>query len=186
MKDKKNIILLIVAIVFVILAIYYVYDVYKTNKEPKTIYSNNNVTQKTNYNNFKVYDKENKEVVLENYKDKPVVILFWQTSNSKSVELLKNINSKYEQYKDKIIFLPISMTDGKTESVGSVENFLAASEISIPVYYDLDKDAASIYTITEAPTFVFIKKDNTVLNKKEGTISEDALLASLDILAENY
>ncbi len=186
MKDKKNIILLIVAIIFLVLAIYYVYDVYKTNKEPKTLYSNNNTTQKTNYNNFKVYDKENKLIELEEYKDKPIVILFWQANNTKSVELLKSINSKYEEYKDKIVFLPVSMTDGKTESIESVENFLSISEITIPMYYDLDKDAASIYNITEVPTFVFVKKDNTILNKKEGNISEDALLASLDILAENY
>lgn len=186
MKNKKNIILLVIAIIFLIIAIYYVYDVYKVKEEPKTLYSNNNVTQKTNYNNFKVYDKENKEVKLETYKDKPVVILFWQSNNVNSVELLKNINSKYEEYKDKVVFLPISMTDGRTESIESVENFLAASEITIPVYYDLDTDAASIYNIAEVPTFIFIKKDNTILNKKEGNISEDALHASLDILAENY
>lgn len=186
MKDKKNIILLIVAVIFLIVAVYYVYDVYKENGEPKTLYSNNNTNQKTNYNNFKVFDKSNNEVALETYKDKPVVVLFWQTNNAISVELLKNINTKYETYKDKIVFLPISMTDGRTESIESVENFLKTSEITIPVYYDLNTDAASMYNIKEVPTFIFIKKDNTVLNKKEGTISEDALLASLDILAENY
>lgn len=186
MKNKKNIILLVVAVIFLIVAIYYVYDVYKGNDEPKTLYSNNNINQQTNYNNFKVYDKENKEVTLETYKDKPVVVLFWQTNNAISVELLKNINSKYETYKEKIVFLPISMTDGRTETIETVENFLKASEITIPTYYDLDTDAASIYNITEVPTILFIKKDNTVLNKKDGTISEDALLASLDILADNY
>ena len=51
------------------------------------------------------------------------------------------------------------------------------------VYYDLDTNAASMYNVKEIPTFVFIKKDNTVLNKMEGVKSEDAILANLQILA---
>ena len=93
------------------------------------------------------------------------------------------LNSKYDEYKDKIIFLPISMSDGKVESIESVQEFLRVSEIPMEVYYDLDTNAASMYNVKEIPTFVFIKKDNTVLNKMEGVKSEDAILANLQILA---
>lgn len=185
MKSKGNIILLIIAILFLCVAIFYVYDAYNIKKEPVKIYSNNNITP-TIYNNFKVFDKDEKEINLEDNKDKPVLVLFWKTDNPESVELLKKINERYENYKDKIVFMPISMSDGKTESIETVENFLQFSEITIPMYYDLKTDAKSMYNVKEIPTIIFIKKDNTILNKKELTISDDALDASLDILAENY
>ncbi len=183
MKNIKNIVIVIVAIVFLAIAGYYVYDVYKENDESKTIYSKNNMEQATSYNNFTIYNKENNKVTLESYKDMPVAILFWKTDSAESVEMLKILNSKYDEYKDKIIFLPISMSDGKVESIESVQEFLRVSEIPMEVYYDLDTNAASMYNVKEIPTFVFIKKDNTVLNKMEGVKSEDAILANLQILA---
>lgn len=184
MKEKRNIILLVISIIFVLIAVYYVYDVYKdTTKESSEIINNTNIAE--NYNDFTIYDKEENEIKLSNFEGTPRLILFWKTSVNDSVEMLKIINSYYEEYKDKVTILVVSESDGVTESIKSVEKYLELKEISMPVYYDLNSDASLVYNITELPTMISIDENNNIINTKTGVISEDALEANLDLLLNN-
>ena len=106
------------------------------------------------------------------------MILFWNSENSDSVEMLRRVNAIADKYSEKVKILAIDTLseDSNNEVQG----------ITIPIYYDKDKSAQNKYNITELPSMVYINKDNEVYNSKIGLTSLDALEANFDIMAENY
>ena len=134
------------------------------------------------YKNFLVYDESGAEVSLDSFSGKPVFILFWQTSQEDSIEMLKTLNTVYEKYKDDVIFLSIADTASKAE----VQTIVQENAIQIPMYYEQDLAASLAYNITNYPTSIIKDKNNNVVNTKVGKMEEDTILANLDILAENF
>ena len=143
------------------------------------------VTEKTNtvdlnatYVDIAVDDSTGNKVKLSDYKGQAVMILFWNSENSDSVEMLRRVNAIADKYSEKVKILAIDTLseDSNNEVQG----------ITIPIYYDKDKSAQNKYNITELPSMVYINKDNEVYNSKIGLTSLDALEANFDIMAENY
>lgn len=134
------------------------------------------------YKNFLVYDESGAEVSLDSFSGKPVFILFWQTSQEDSIEMLKTLNTVYEKYKDDVIFLSVVDIASKAE----VQTIVQENVIQIPMYYDQDLAASLAYNITNYPTSIIKDKNNNVVNTKVGKMEEDTILANLDILAENF
>ena len=59
------------------------------------------------------------------------------------------------------------------------------NEISMEIYYDLDREYEKKYNVTSLPAMIYIYSDNTVMNAKSGVPSTDSLEANLDILSDN-
>lgn len=142
-----------------------------------------NLNPVAEYQNFKVYDlKTNQEVSLDDFSGKPVFILFWDVSNNDSIATLELLNNKYAEYKDKVTFLSVASAEQKTV----VENYISTKNIEIPIYIEENQIATKSYNITTYPSLVIKDKNNVIINVKEGKQEEDAILANLDILSENY
>lgn len=130
-----------------------------------------------NYTDFSVYTSDNKEVKLSEYKDKAVMLLFFNPNNPESMEVLDKVELLYSDYEDKIKFFMINTA----EKVGnSLKN-----EYTIEIYYDTYNEATQNYNITEVPSMIYINAQNEVFNAKSGFTTTDALEANLDILSEN-
>ena len=197
MKDKKNIIFLIFAIIFFISMLIFVFWVYfseETNLK-NNVASQNNLENEieieqieedknksktksidAEYVQFSVYDKDGNSVSLLDYKDSPVMIVFFNKNNKDSIEFINNIDEVYEKYKDVVNFILIDTENGMNQNY----------DVQIPIYYDKDKEAVDAYNITELPAMICINDQNEVFNAKVGIPSKDALEANLDILAKNY
>lgn len=134
------------------------------------------------YKNFLVSDANGTEVSLDSYAGKPVFILFWQANQPDSVEMLKTLNSVYENYKEDVIFLSVTDITTKTE----VEQILQENSIQMPMYYEELFSASSAYEVTNYPTSIIKDKNNNIVNTKVGKMEEDTILANLDILSENF
>lgn len=134
------------------------------------------------YKNFLVSDANGTEVSLDSYAGKPVFILFWQANQPDSVEMLKTLNSVYENYKEDVIFLSVTDITTKTE----VEQILQENSIQMPMYYEELSSASSAYEVTNYPTSIIKDKNNNIVNTKVGKMEEDTILANLDILSENF
>ena len=164
MKNKKGIIIACIFIViFVILCIgellYHkgtenslpeYLEGYDFNEESKT----KDIDAK--YKDVTVYKKDKTEVNLSDFKDKPVMILFFNENNEDSIKVLKKVNEKIEE------------------------------EVELEIYYDFYNEASRSYSISEYPSMIYIDKTNEVFNAKAGFTTTDALEANLDILAENF
>ena len=130
---------------------------------------------KATYVDFSVKDKNGNEIKLSNYKDSPVMILFWNNQNADSIEMLKRLNEQYKNYENEINFIVINA--GEEYQVEG---------ITIPIYQDANNEISKLYNVTEFPAMIYINKENVVFNAKTGLTTKDALKANLDILAENF
>ncbi len=127
-------------------------------------------------NDFPFYNKDNKEFNTADFKDKPIFIIFWNSKNEDSVELIKRADSLYDSFKDDINFLLISTDQFVNESL---EN-----EINAPLYYDFYQEAVRKLELEDIPAIITIDKEGNIKNAKGGLGSTDMLEANLEILAE--
>lgn len=203
MKEKKNIILLVVAIIFFLVALgFFMWsmqynntndanqDVSSTNKtintvpdegiEPQREVENSNTqdVEGVSYQDITVYAEDESEIKLSEYSETPIMLLFWNPENEDSVEVLKKVNTKYGDYKEKIKFLMISTSKEIPEEI--------KNEISMEIYYDLNNECQEKYNVATIPTMVYIDDNNEVINAKSGVPSNDAIEANLDIISNNF
>lgn len=140
--------------------------------------SNTQDVENVSYTDITVYNESNAEVSLSQYSGKPVMLLFWSPENEDSVSVLKKVNGMHNNYTDKVEFLMISTSKDISEEL--------KNEISMDIYYDLNKEYQTKYNVETIPTMIYIDKENTVMNAKSGMPSSDAIEANLDILADNF
>lgn len=139
------------------------------------------------YNVADVQDKDGNTTTLELEENKPMVMLFWNNTEDASMEALKNLQSFYDKYSEKITFASIVVADSFEENKSEVEKVITENEITIPVYYDtLDASASKANNVSNVPSLVMINKKGEKINTVTEDINTDVIEANLDILAENY
>ena len=197
MKEKKNIILLIIAIIlFLVALIFLVWSTKQKNIDNTNINNTNEILEENietqreiessntqdvegvSYQDISIYTEDETQVKLSEFSEQPVMILFWNPENEDSVEVLKKVNGRYSDYKDKIEFLMISTSKEIPEEL--------KSEISMKIYYDLNGECQEMYNATVIPTMVYIDGNNEVINAKSGVPSNDAIEANLDLISNKF
>lgn len=123
-------------------------------------------------------DKEQKEVNADNFKDKANFIMFFDNSNEDSIEMLDRVNSEYKNYKEKINFVIIDISEETKSDLNSKYDF--------DIYFDVDNQTKDAYEIKNTPSMIYILEEGEVLNSKSGLTTKDALQANLDILSGNF
>lgn len=187
---NKNILMLTFSILLLVLAaVFYIYvskmpaqevkqeEVQQVEPVVEEEISETEDLEGAEYADFTVYTAEKKEVKLSDYKDKAVMILFFNPNNQDSMEVLDKVEAMYSDYEDKIEFFMINTAEEIRESLDN--------KYTIEIYYDLYKEAANCYNVTKLPSMIYIDSTNTVFNAKTGFTTTDALEANLDILSEN-
>lgn len=124
---------------------------------------------------FTVYDMDMQEVKLSDYFGKPIVINFWASWCAPCKSELPAFNTLYEKYKDDVVFLMINLTDGQSDSVSSIKEFVSDNGYSFPVYYDIEYDASNTYGVYSIPETVFINADGSLHDTRIGAMNEVVL-----------
>lgn len=207
MKNKKTVIifiligiLLISGIVVNIIALNGKNELKENNQvqtnlstEVGNIVENNIVTEEDleligeKYVAADVKDTNNNETKLETEEDKPMILVFWNTSNANSTEVLKVVQAFYESYSDKVKFNCVAVIDEVNEDKEKVEKFMSENNITIPLVYDTaDNSFTTANNVTKIPTILIINKNSEIINTLTDEINEDIVEANLDILSENY
>ena len=187
---KKNILIISISIILVGLSVaffLYTLTVEIPKLEPEEVIKDvkvENEVSKTqdienvNYNDATIFKADKSEVKISDYKDKPIMILFFNEENEESIEVLKKVEQLYPNYKETIQFLMIN--------TGKEVNEEFAKGYSLDIYYDFYEETAIKYNITQVPSMIYINEFNEVFNAKEGFTTTDALEANLDILSNNF
>ena len=105
---------------------------------------------------------------LSDLRDKPVYLNFWATWCPPCVRELPHIQAKYEQYKDKIHFLAISL-DG--EQAAPAE-FIPAKGYTFPVGYGNEREISRAYNVEAIPMSFIIDTNGVVKAKIVGSMDE--------------
>ena len=182
--SKKNIIFLVVAVIILIIGIgIFVFAKVYTSTDEDSV--NIDITDEASINKpdgFVFYDENGNEYSISNYENTPIVLLLWSSDTEYSFEVVELIEEVYSEYKSEVIFLIIN-TEEKSSTITET---IANCGYSFKVYYDTENLASTYYDYNKLPTLIFLNEDGTKSNQIEGDITEDALLANLDIIAGNY
>ena len=192
---KKDLIIMFGALVIFIIAAIFCFVVINKNKGKNESNNNDNINKilenvvvldeesetvditDVEYKDIALYKEDGTKVELSSFKDKPVMILFWNKDNQDSVKVLEKVEEMHKKYEEKITFL---MVDTAKEIDKEIKN-----AISMEIYYDFSGEAAKNYNVDTVPSMIYIDKNNEILNAKKGFTTSDALEANLDLLADN-
>lgn len=117
---------------------------------------------------LRVTDMDGNEVALSDFKGKPVVINFWATWCSICKNEMIDFQMMYDQYKDDVEFMMVSVTDGYRETVKKASEYIDKKGYTFPVYYDTLRDAYFIYNISAVPVTYFIDAEGNVVKMLKG------------------
>ena len=185
---KKNILIIVISIIIVALCVaFFAYTLTLDNnsaiegEETEVIQqeeiSKTQDIEGVSYSDATLYKADKTEVKISDYKDKPIMLLFFNKDNEDSIEVLKKVEDMYKNYEDKIQFFMINTAEEVDEEL--------ESEYTIEIYYDFYKETARNYNVTEVPSSIYINELNEIFNAKTGFTTTDALEANLDILSDN-
>ena len=108
---------------------------------------------------------------LSDLRDKPVFINFWATWCPPCVKELPHIQAKYEEYKDKINFVAISL-DSEQDAPAQ---FIPAKGYTFPVGYGNEREISRAYNVEAIPMSFIIDTNGVVKAKIVGSMDEAAL-----------
>ncbi len=190
MKNNKRYIyisaIMLVLLVGVKLGYDYLSSNYKSNEAINNVSDENSSFQPAV--DFTVYDKDNNEVKLSDYKGKKAVVVnFWASWCSPckyEMPYFQEATNKYNN--EDLEILMVNLTDGMRETKGSAEGFMKDEGYNMNVMFDIDLDAANKYRLNAIPRTVFIDKEGNLVYDHVGIIDKEILNENINkIINEN-
>ena len=117
-------------------------------------------------------------VSLEALRGKPVVLNFFASWCGPCVREMPALQAMSERYKGRVHFVGVTFNDGRDAAKGVLER----TGVTYPAAFDPKSDVASDYVIRVMPTTFFIAADGTLLERKDGELSELQLRTTVDRL----
>ena len=203
MKDRKTLVLLVLAFVIVLAGAYLLYDRLGSQYAPDQLAvestpvpadtaestadsgdtqqtAEDAEAQRTAAPDFTAYDADGNAVQLSDYFGKPLVLNFWASWCGPCKSEMPAFQQAYEQESD-VQFLLVNMTSGR-ETQADAEALLEEEGYTFPVLFDLDLDAAMTYGVTALPTTYFLDAEGNLVAWAQGAINEQTLQQGLDMI----
>lgn len=203
MKDRKTLLLLVLAFAIVLAGAYLLYDRLGSQYAPDQLAvestpvpadtaestadsgdtqqtAEDAEAQRTAAPDFTAYDADGNAVQLSDYFGKPLVLNFWASWCGPCKSEMPAFQQAYEQ-EDGVQFLLVNMTGGR-ETQADAEALLEEEGYTFPVLFDLDLDAAMTYGVTALPTTYFLDAEGNLVAWAQGAINEQTLQQGLDMI----
>ncbi len=118
---------------------------------------------------FKVKDLKGKELSLEKYRGKVILLDFWATWCGPCIAELPNVKRTYEKHKDqKFEIIGISLDSSKTK----LDTFIKKEGLNWIHYWDHNQSIAQQYKVSDIPSMFLIDGKGVV---RKANLSGDAL-----------
>lgn len=203
MKDRKTLLLLVLAFAIVLAGAYLLYDRLGSQYAPDQLAvestpvpadtaestadsgdtqqtAEDAEAQRTAAPDFTAYDADGNAVQLSDYFGKPLVLNFWASWCGPCKSEMPAFQQAYEQ-EDGVQFLLVNMTGGR-ETQADAEALLEEEGYTFPVLFDLDLDAAMTYGVAALPTTYFLDAEGNLVAWAQGAINEQTLQQGLDMI----
>ena len=198
MENKKVLLILVLAFVILLAGASVLYsqlsqgmdaDQLATQAPPATDPTDPEETEVTRPNrtmapDFTVYDAEGNPVRLSDYFGKPIVLNFWASWCGPCKMEMPDFNEKYLELGDEIQFLMVNATGGR-ETPASAKEFLAGTDYTFPVFFDMASEASSVYSVYSLPTTYFIDAEGYLVARAIGAIDAETLQRGIDMITPN-
>ncbi len=120
---------------------------------------------------FTVQDGEGNSVKLSDFFGKPIVLNFWASWCPPCKAELPDFDDAYKKYDGEVVFLMVNMTDNQMETVEVAKDFIKTYGYDLPVYFDVDYEAAMVYGVRSIPQTYFINAEGEAVASATGMIS---------------
>ena len=127
-------------------------------------------------------DQNNKPYNWENYKDKTVILHFWQTdciACRNELKELKEVYTHYNQNKDEVILLSIVSPELEHKKKSTIKDFIEQKKINFPVLIDETGEFFEKFEIISYPS-TFIVKESTLELTIPGATTKEKLTETVD------
>ncbi|MBQ7541301.1 MAG: TlpA family protein disulfide reductase [Clostridia bacterium] len=131
---------------------------------------------------FTVLDAAGQSVKLSEHFGKPVIVNFWASWCGPCRSELGEFDDAAKNYAGTIDFMMVNLTDGQSETVDGVKEFVQSSGYSFPVYFDTQGSASDVYNTYSIPLTVFIRADGTLMTSHIGSMNGSTLQGYIDQL----
>lgn len=211
MKDRKTLVLLVLAFAIVLAGAYLLYDrlgsqyapdqlavestpvpadtaestAERTDAQPGAQQTAEDAeTQRTAAPDFTAYDADGNAVQLSDYFGKPLVLNFWASWCGPCKREMPDFESIYQELGEDVEFMMVNVTDGSRETRDSAAEFIAGEGYTFPVYYDSQLEAATAYGVYSIPSTYFIDAEGYAVARASGALSADTLQAGIGMITD--
>ena len=182
---KRNLVILFLCFIGILIFSNYVYNQlgqnYHLNNEKKTV----KAISKEKAMDFTVYDENDHEVKLSDYKGKPIVVNFWASWCPPCKREMPNFEKMYEKYGNDITFLMINETDGNRETKDNAQMFINNQGYKMNFLYDINGSAEKTYQLLYLPRTLFIDEEGYLIKDYVGEITDQELNSKIKGLLNN-
>lgn len=135
---------------------------------------------------FTLNSVENKEINLEDYKDKVVLLQFWKTDCGTSQKMIPTLRKLKEKFADKS-FEIVSITLDKNEdgSAEAVKNYAKEADINYPVLIGDELTSRKYGNVSKTPVIYMIKKGGIIYTRYDDWMPYSILERDVTILLKN-
>ncbi len=118
---------------------------------------------------FTLTDEQGEEVTLSQLRGKVVFLNFWASWCPPCKQEMPAIQKAYEKYGDQVVFYGVNITasDVKEDAL----TFMKSNQYEMPLLFDYDAEAASLYRTKYIPTSFFIDKNGVIQKRHEGPMN---------------
>ena len=181
MGKYRNIIIYIVLFAMILVLATISYNFLKEEYEPQDNQNKVEISEEKNKaSDFYVLNSDIEQVKLSDFFGKPIVVNFWTTWCAPCKGELPYFENAYKKYGENVEFLMVNLTDGRSETITRVQDFMKENGYEFPVYFDTEFSASYVYEIYSIPQTLFIDKNGNIVNSYIGAISENTLEKNIE------
>lgn len=133
---------------------------------------------------FTVLNSEGEEISLHSLIGKPIVLNFWASWCSPCKQEFPDFQEAYDKYGSDVEFVMVNLTDGMQETQEKAQNFINSNGYTMPIYYDVNQDAAYTYYVYSIPTTFFINSDGNITAYAQSMLDGETLEKGIGMILE--
>lgn len=204
MKNKRNLLLAVLAIVLLIGGAYLLYDRLSgqfgmpqlsaeetppaeespAGEQPGEGADGEPAAEEQLAPDFTVYDRDGNPVKLSDFRGKPVVLNFWSSRCGPCKSEMPDFQQAYDQLGEEIHFLMVNVTDGSWDTMDSATAFLDESGYTFPVYFDTGLSASAAYGTSSLPVTYFIDAEGRGIAYGRGAMDMETLMTGIGMIRD--
>ncbi|MCX7667306.1 MAG: TlpA family protein disulfide reductase [Atribacterota bacterium] len=115
---------------------------------------------------------------LENFRGRPVVLVFFHVNCPYCVQVLALMEELYQEYREKAFLSVLAIDMGDTK--GKVERLMQKIGVTFPVLLDTDVTVSAAYNVMHVPTVFFVDPQGNLVDGFIGAQRETVVRNKLD------